>query len=702
MRKSVVSAGIALLSGAVAQAATLKENSVFPDTNLITSQTNWNSQLGLQDRLINGNPTDLSIGQSFKIESPTTLRAITLQNHQDRSWGEGTHALELWIGENDGSASNFVAGATKLVTTIDLENTSIAALDYLSFNLDSDLALPAGDYGFQLNWTSQDAANFMYAKRIDGGTNYIDGGWLYDTTVGGTLPFDDADSPIANDLVFALHTAAVSTVPIFTVEPDELTVLVGPADNQVTGSVAVAYTADSTVEIAVSISDESHPGSFSLLSASPQTLTEQVPSNTVLQFEFDNTVSNLTAGTSATGLATIAWTVTGSGVTNETVVPLTANTGFEPDANNTFVPVVGSWGDSENWSLGRVPGTLGADRGIIQNEGLICNVDANFTGLFPFRVWIRTASGTPSVFNINADLMGMADISVGQAASQYGILNHTAGAVEVDSIIIAHSTGTAPLNSVYTQTGGSAEVNALTVNPTGELKLNGGSMDVATSISVAAGSAIDIDGGSLNFDVEPANRNLGVTGSQINLKSGSFTTYGPNGDDVLNFNADFEISGGSLDLNGQNKFSNQLKVIGDAATIEINNFNSAVGGVIGDIVYVMGETGISTIVNTGFGHLQQYAITVDGSAYAGGSGTFVLFDSGYLASTSTSVTVTGFAEGITAVVVQDQATDEVTLNVTVPGYAGWIGGYGLSGTDADWNVDYDGDTENNFYEYAFG
>ncbi|MDF7809505.1 hypothetical protein P4E94_18830, partial [Pontiellaceae bacterium B12219] len=28
--------------------------------------------------------------------------------------------------------------------------------------------------------------------------------------------------------------------------------------------------------------------------------------------------------------------------------------------------------------------------------------------------------------------------------------------------------------------------------------------------------------------------------------------------------------------------------------------------------------------------------------------------------------------------------------------------YGLSGTDADWNVDYDGDTENNFYEYAFG
>jgi hypothetical protein len=696
MRKLFAVTGFALLVGAAAQAVTIQQNTAFPEMNAFLSQTNWNSQLGLQDRIINGTITnDLSIGQSFKLDAETTLRAITFQNHQSRTWNTNTtHELELWIGGNDGTASNFVAGATSLLTTIDLAGQTLGA-DFVTFNLDADLVLPAGNYGFQLNWTTQDAANFMYAKRIDGGSTYTNGGWLYDTTIGGTLPFDDADTPILNDLVFGLHSAPVGTIPTFSVNPDNVEMILIPPYNLVTGAVEVAFTADSTMDIAVSISEESNPGSISVLSVTPQTIS----TNTLLDFEFDNTIANLVEGQSATGLITIAWNETGSTMISEVVLPIIAYTGFV-GTNNNFTALGDGvhWGDPANWDQLRVPGALAKDTALIQSESAV-TVATNFFAPFSWDMTIRNF-GT---LNIDADLSNGGDLRLGNNAGHIGYVNQTAGEVDVTSLSIGEAAGTAPSNSVYNMTGGSVDTDTLTIFSTGELNLNGGSMNVETSIALTSNGVFNIDGGSFTFNVEPANRTLNNAGSLIKVQSGSFNTYGPNGNDVLNCNVDLEISGGTVDMGGQNKFSNELRIIGDAATIAINNFNSPVGGAIGDVVYVMGETGISTIVGSGFSHLQQYTITVDGSSYVGSTATFVLLDSGNLASTSTAVSVTGFAPGVTAVVTQDQGTDEVTLTITVPGFGGWIAGYGLSGSpDADADYDYDGDGEDNFYEYALG
>ncbi|MDF7800422.1 hypothetical protein P4C99_13170 [Pontiellaceae bacterium B1224] len=677
MRKSVsVSITLAFLASAAIQAATLQENTVFPDVNVIVSQTNWNSQLGLQDRLIGETSTDLSIGQSFEIENPTTLRAITIQNHSAKTWGAGAHALELWIGGNDGSASNFVAGATKIMTTVDLQNTSIAGLSYITFNLDSDVSLTAGNYGFELNWTEQDPANFMYAKRIDGSSTYTNGSWVYDTTIGGTLPFDDPDSPVVNDLVFSLHSSVVGTIASASVDPEEINMLLVPPETAVSESMDFSFSSDTNVNIAISITDQTHPGAFSVLTTTPQVIT----TNTPVEIQFDNAVAGLENGEVATGNVVIAWNEIGSTTINEISVPVSVANGVAA-ADNTFLGTVGeSWGNPLNWDLNRVPGMLASDPAYIQ-DGLTATVATNFTGVFP---WGTTVRGGATL-NIDADLLNMTYIRVGYDTTQYGFVNQSTGSVSASTeLLIGESISAATSNSVYTLKGGTLGL-------------------LGSSFAVNTGSVFDVSGGAFSVDVGPANINLNGRGT-ITVQSGSFSSLAPAASDVLTIYPDVIISGGTVDLNGQNKFINLLKVIGDSATISIDRINTPPGGNIGDIVFEMGENGISGIDGNGGGwaSLGSYTLTIDGSQYIGGTATFTLLDCANLASTSTAVTVTGFPDGATAVVTQDQDANIVTLTVTVPGYDGWIGSYGLTGTNADWDVDYDLDGEINFYEYAFG
>ncbi|MDF7823555.1 hypothetical protein P4B35_05980 [Pontiellaceae bacterium B12227] len=461
-----------------------------------------------------------------------------------------------------------------------------------------------------------------------------------------------------------LSIVADSDNTSLTVTPEELSMILLEGETAVTGSVDVAYVAPTNVDIAVSISDESHPGSFSLLSATPQTLTGP----TTLEFEYDNTVSNLT-GTVATGLVTIAWNAVGSTTTNEVVIPISTVVGFAPNANNTFTKTLGTWGDPDNWLLDRVPGSLGADRAIIQQAGRVCNVETNFTGLFPFRAWIRTSSGTPSVLNINADLKGMADISVGQATSQYGILNHTAGAVEAASIIVAHSAGTAPSNSVYTQTGGSAEANSLTVNPTGELNMDGGTMTVETGITIKSNGVVNVDGGELELPGTPDVSGDGI----VKLQSGSFSA-GNNSSGGATFKGHIEISGGTFSWLNQVLCSagSSITVNGDAASITMRHIQTtdAYGSFDLTLNYNLNETGVSTINMTSWMMLQKTKINVDGSAYTGGPQTILLIDGGSLdgAAASSNITVTGFAEGYNAAVTQDGVGNgDVILTITVGG-----------------------------------
>jgi hypothetical protein len=678
MRKLIgISAVIALLSGMAAQAVTVQENTVFPDMDVIASQLVDESTAGIRDI---ANPIEAHMGQSFTLTNSATLRAITVKSHSDATWNSGDDVLELWIGaDTDPNPTNFVAGATSLLTTVDVGGLSVTAGNYYTVNLDSDLVLPAGDYGYQFRWTSTGGSHQWFLRRANTGGDYEGGGLLFvQKTDGSAIDFPfDVTAGFANDMVFGLHTATVGTVPTFSADPEEISMQLIPPANQVTGSVAVAYTADSTMDISISISDESHPGSFSLLSTTPQTLTDPSPSNTVLEFEFDNTVSNLTAGTSATGLATIAWTVTGSGITNETIVPLTANTGFAPGEQNVFNPSVSNWNETANWSLARVPGASGADLAIVQG-GRTVNVETNFTGLFPWITIIRSEA----MLNIGADFKGSAEMLVGRDSGLWGFVNQTAGTVETALLKIGDAAELAPSNSVYT--------------------LSGGTLDMGTQgPTIYSTGVLNIDGGAVTIDQGPANLTVSGAGV-IKLQSGSFNSVGTGATDVLTFNTSLEVSGGTLTLNGQNKFAGGLTVIGDEASISIHRFGTP--STTGEVVFEMGETGVSTIVGPSFATLSSYNLTVDGANYTGGSTTIDLLTAGNLTAGFSGVTVTNFAAGTTASVTQTTGIPgKITLTITVPGYAGWIGGYGLSGSpDADWDYDFDEDGFVNFYEYAFG
>ena len=677
---------IALFCAVAAQAVTIQENTVFPAMDIIASQEIGASSIGIRDI---PNPIHAICGQTFTITNSTTLRAITLKANSSKTFSSGDDMVELWIGaDTDTNVANFVAGGTNLLTSFDLNGVTLAAGNYYTINLDSDLALPAGDYGFQLKWENTGAAHQMFFARANGDGDYDGGGLVYGQKTDGSF----VDFPLSKsvslglDLVFGLHTATIGTVPAFSVVPEEIAMLLIPPNNQATGTVEVAYTSDTTVDISVSISDESHPGSFSVLSTTPQTLPDPSPSNTVLAFEFDNTVSNLVAGESATGLVTIAWNETGKTTTNLVVLPISASTGFAPDANNVFnQTAAGTWGSAANWSLGRVPGALGADRGIIQNPGYVCNVETNYTGVFPYKVWVRTATGATSVLNVGADLKGSAEVHVGQATGQYGILNHTNGTVGT-AVVKVGVDGVVASNSVYNLTGGTLELDAMTAS--------------RTVMAVSTNGTLVVDGGAVSMDLASVFGTAIISGGgTVSLQSGSIDM--PNGipQSVVNMSTPFAVSGGSMNLSGQDRFYSEFKVIGDAATIHFARMGTY--GTACRFVFELGANGVSTIDSTGgYQSLANATLLVDGSNYTGGSTTINLFQSSNLNNmiAPENIFVTNFAAGVSAVVAQDQGTDLVTLTISAGVYDDWAAEYGVGASTNN----PDGDALNNLYEFGLG
>jgi hypothetical protein len=89
-----------------------------------------------------------------------------------------------------------------------------------------------------------------------------------------------------------------------------------------TSSVDVSYVSVTNMDITISISDQTHPDAFSVLSATNQTLTTPYPATTALEFEFDNAEAGLAIGETATGLVTIAWSEVGGGTNGQVLVPI--------------------------------------------------------------------------------------------------------------------------------------------------------------------------------------------------------------------------------------------------------------------------------------------------------------------------------------------------------------------------------------------
>lgn len=145
------------------------------------------------------------------------------------------------------------------------------------------------------------------------------------------------DEALSAEDIAALYTPQTS----FLVTPAEVALVLVSPSTAVTGSVAVSYVAESDVEVSVSVTNSTHPGAFSVVSATPMTLTEPSPSNTLVEFEFDNTAAGLTTNMeSASCTVVIAWNLVGDAEVTEVQVPISLL--FEVPDENISIEELGS------------------------------------------------------------------------------------------------------------------------------------------------------------------------------------------------------------------------------------------------------------------------------------------------------------------------------------------------------------------------
>ncbi|MDF7808987.1 PKD domain-containing protein [Pontiellaceae bacterium B12219] len=323
------------------QGGTFVQNVEFPETGLIIDQ-----------RVSSGGVAPIYIsthqrgaGQSFVLTNSTSLSAITIQKNNSFTVSQGgTNDLALWIGE---VTTNGVPTSTNYTGLIDISGQSFPENIFCSVNLDSPVVLPAGRYAFQMQFTTEDPQNNFSLLRstiATDGDPYADGGIMYGVDVV-EVPFSSSIG--SDDLVFGLHSSPVSTASTVLSDPSEVSLFFGGESGMQTGTVAISYFGETDVDLTLSITDESHAGAFSVLSASSLTLVDPNPSNTVVEFGFDNSVAELTGGQSATGLLNVAWNdqASGSGVVT---VPISVGyihnevITLVPDASNSDAGVVGT------------------------------------------------------------------------------------------------------------------------------------------------------------------------------------------------------------------------------------------------------------------------------------------------------------------------------------------------------------------------
>ncbi|NDV62082.1 hypothetical protein G0Q06_06455 [Puniceicoccales bacterium CK1056] len=146
-------------------------------------------------------------GQSFSLTETRTLDAFVLKCGSNSSFGSGTHVLKIWIGAFN--APNPVLPGNAYL--IDVQNTNWLAGDFYAFDI-PDLELPAGDYAFQIGWTTQDPSrpNISF-KRADGEGDYAAGGRLFS---GNSQPPFNSTPDDGKDLVFFLVESSGSPTDI--------------------------------------------------------------------------------------------------------------------------------------------------------------------------------------------------------------------------------------------------------------------------------------------------------------------------------------------------------------------------------------------------------------------------------------------------------------------------------------------------------
>jgi len=166
------------------QAGVFVENLNFPATDVIVDQLIGSGGVGPYRT----SSYQAGTGQAFTLTHATTLSAITLKKLNTKGWGSGTYELALWIG---GYSTNGVPGTTNYIGTIDLSNQVFTDGLFYTINLDAPVALSAGTYAFEMQFTTEEAGNDFSIKRSnssDGADKYTGGGLVYATATTTTAP----------------------------------------------------------------------------------------------------------------------------------------------------------------------------------------------------------------------------------------------------------------------------------------------------------------------------------------------------------------------------------------------------------------------------------------------------------------------------------------------------------------------------------
>ena len=316
------------------------------------------------------------------------------------------------------------------------------------------------------------------------------------------------------------------------------------------------------------------------------------------------------------------------------------------------------WSNAGNWDL-ELPGASAGNTAIIQN-GRTVNLSSDFTGANLFDATIRDAS----ILNISAGISNIGYLRAGNNDGHYGTINHSAGTVSATGMVVGNSAGTATADSNYNQTGGTVNTTGVNVHNQGKLNVNTGAtftLRAGAGSSINGSGQLNLNGGTLTIDKD-ANGVIVTGDGVLNVNSGTFNSLGNDPNDMLTMHHDVRVVDGTVNLSGQNYFGGEFRMVGDAATIQISRLNSNTT-LATDFFFEMDADGISAITNTNWMDLGDASITVDASAYTGGAGTFTLFDTNNLAGISSSLSVTGLANGLSGLILQDQENDIVTLRI---------------------------------------
>ena len=444
----------------------------------------------------------------------------------------------------------------------------------------------------------------------------------------------------------------------------------------------------------ISISAESHPGSFSSLLNAPLIINDTSASGTALTVQFDNTVAGLSLGQSATGTLTVEWEEL-DGSKKQVSQPLSVTIRTPQSIIFTSTAV---------WSSEQPFYTI--DDVIIRNNAVV-TLDQN-SGIGSIVVGDEVSPETANLTIDQAFDLEVADVISLGTNTGAGTVDQSDGSVLADELII-NASGTGD-QSTYNLSGGVLTVEDFTIKTSGLLNLTGGSFTPSLKNTVTIDGELRINGGTFSTNISGKDPVFGGSGL-IRIQAGSLNlTTGVGGDLIRISTSLFEVSGGSIDLSGQLLINSsaQLKIVGDAATIEVERFANSSNG---SLNFVFDETGVSTLQVDFFGGLSNASLLVDGSAYLGGEGTFTLIDTTNLTALllESNISISGFeTQNKHAFLTQDQSAGADWVQLVVEDLLSngvpkqWMRDNGLAVTNAATVEDEDKDGLLNWEEFYAG